>query len=179
MADDSVKARIAELKTKLPHLDPGTILLAAREFSVLPQLLWEGEEVLHAVQGMYNSHNGMLFATNRRLLFVDKGIVRLRTEDFGYENITSIECQTGLFFGKITLYASGNRAQISQCQKAPARSFCDFVRARLGEKGKGAAVAASPARGANVGDLEKLAALHKDGLLTDDEFRAAKARLLS
>lgn len=179
MADDSVKARIAELKKKLPHLDPGTILLAAREFSVLPQLLWEGEEVLHAVQGMYNNHNGMLFATNRRLLFVDKGIVRLRTEDFGYENITSIECQTGLFFGKITIYVAGNRAQISQCQKGPARAFSDFVRARLAEKGKAAATAAAPSSAASIADLERLAVLHKDGALTDDEFRAAKARLFS
>lgn len=179
MADDSVKARISELKARLPHLDPATILFAAREFSVLPQLLWEGEEVLHAVQGMYNSHNGMLFATDRRLLFVDKGIVRLRTEDFGYENITSIECRTGLIFGKITLYASGNRAEISQCQKAAARAFCDFVRARLAQKGKGATAAAAPSPAGSVADLERLSALHKDGHLTDDEFRAAKARLLA
>jgi hypothetical protein len=38
----------------------------------LPAISWEDEQVEHMVQGIYNNGLGALFATNKRLLFVDK-----------------------------------------------------------------------------------------------------------
>ncbi|HEX8753980.1 MAG TPA: SHOCT domain-containing protein, partial [Solirubrobacterales bacterium] len=48
------------------------------------------------------------------------------------------------------------------------------LRARAGRDG-----AAGPAAaGGGVADIERLVSLHRDGELTDEEFAAAKARLL-
>ena len=44
--------------------------------------------------------------------------------------------------------------------------------------GRGAAAAGDPLGGALVGGLERLAALHRAGSLTDDEYARAKAELL-
>jgi putative oligomerization/nucleic acid binding protein len=51
---------------------------------------------------------------------------------------------------------------------------------RFGGNGRGAGAPTHPAHGSSVADeLRKLAELHKQGVLTDEEFDAQKARLLA
>ena len=57
-------------------------VFSRKEVRELPAILWENERIERAIQGSYNNRIGLLVATDRRLIFVDKGIMSLKVEDF-------------------------------------------------------------------------------------------------
>ena len=85
------------------------------------------------VQGHYSDRAGLLVATQRRVIFVDKGWASLRVEDFPYANITSIQYSTGMVFGEIIIFASGNKAGITQLAKAETVAFADLARNQINQ----------------------------------------------
>lgn len=99
-----------------------------RELKNLLSQLWEGETVHHITSGFYSSGNGILVATDKRLLFYFKGVVRSTSEDFPYSKISSIEVKSGIMFATLTIYASNQRAEITQIAKAEAEAFASFAR---------------------------------------------------
>ena len=134
------------------------------------------------IQGSYEGRMGVLVATNKRLVFVDKGIVRVRVEDFPYDKITSIQYETGWVMGTVTIFASGNRAEIKNVMRGRTRTFGDYVRARVSAPAKNASSpapsAAKPAEEDVIDKLERLAKLKEQGILTEEEFNTQKSKLL-
>ena len=155
-------------------------MLFRSEIKELPSILWEDEKVEKITSGMYNNGNGILVATNKRLIFVDKGMLYgLRVEDFPYEKITSIQYEIGLLMGKITIFASGNRADITHAGKASVRGFSEHVRARITPASNSVAPAkAEDKQDDFIAKLERLADLKKQGILTEEEFLQQKSRIL-
>lgn len=156
--------------------------LGRREIKELPQILWEDELPEIAIQGLYNNKNGLLVATNKRLVFVDKGMFSLTVEDFPYDKVTSLQYNTGLMFGGLEIYASGNKAEIKQVNKDQVKPFAEYVRARITKAAPHASY--TPPSISNSGNddmisqLERLAKLKEQGILTDDEFLAQKKIIL-
>jgi len=171
---------LEEIMSQIKNLDGASKLLGRKEIRELPSILWEDEGVEKLVQGAYNNGVGILVATNKRLIFVDKGMLYgLKVEDFPYDKISSIQYETKMIFGKITIFASGNKAVIEQTAKAQARDFCDTVRALVSSGAKEHASAPSKKTGNNIVDqLKELAALRDQGILTEDEFQAQKKKML-
>lgn len=152
--------------------------LGRREIKALPSILWEDEKVEKLVQGLYGKGQGILVATNKRLVFVDKGLLYgLRVEDFPYDKISSIQYETGLFLAKVIIYTSGNKAEISQVQKNDAKNFGDYVRARITAV-KEHAHESGPHKDDVATQIEKLSELRERGILTEEEFAAKKKQLL-
>jgi hypothetical protein len=60
----------------------------------------------------------------------------------------------------------------------PERSFSATATAAVAAAGRGSAAAPDSDAVDVAGQLERLGTLHADGVLTDEEFRAAKARVL-
>jgi len=168
-----------EIEAQIKKLDNYSRFSGRRELKELPRLMWEDETVEKIVQGLYENKSGILVATNKRLLFVDKGLVfGLKVEDFPYNKITSIQYQTGILFGKITIFASGNRAEITRIFKAQVQSFCDYVRARTTGVSEHASNKDSNNHSDKISLLEKLAKLKENGTLTDKEFKQEKEKIL-
>jgi len=156
-------------------------LLHRKEVKELPHVLWENELLEKLVQGFYNNGTGILVATDKRLIFMDKGLIYgLRVEDFPYDKITSIQYKTGLLLGEITIFASGNNATIQNIQKGDVKPFAEYVRARITAKMEHAS--APPQLPVSQDDviskLERLATLKEKGILSDEEFREQKAKIL-
>lgn len=128
-----------------------------------------------------------MVATNRRLVFVDKGIIYgLKVEDFAYDKISSIQYETGMLFGKITIFTSGNKAIIDNVLKGKVRSFGDWVRARITAPKENAIHEPKITPNQNTNDnvnvvdqLERLAKLKEQGILTEEEFSTQKKKILS
>lgn len=171
---------LEEIQEQVKGLDGGSKFLGGREIKELPKILWEGENVEAIVQGMYRNGLGILVATDRRLVFVDKGVVGVKVEDFPYDKISSIQYETGMLMGGITIFASGNRSEIDKVPKDRVRPFAEYVRAKISAPALPASTAAPPvASGADVvTQLKDLAALRDAGVLTEDEFATQKAKLL-
>ena len=175
---------VAEMIGRLPG---GGVLSARREVKELPKILWDDEQVLDLVQGFYNNGTGILVATQKRLLFVDKGLLGgLKVEDFPLDKISSLQYSTGILLGEITVFTSGNKAIIKNVDKRQARSFAEGVRARIEGRSHSATVntlpvssqATAPVPASASDELAKLGALKIQGLLSEEEFTAAKKKLL-
>lgn len=63
---------LEQIKTSIRNIDGASKLLGRKEIKELPSILWEDENIERLVQGFYNGGLGILVATNKRLIFVDK-----------------------------------------------------------------------------------------------------------
>lgn len=176
---------LEEVQAALQNKDAGINWLGKAEIKELPSILWENELPEMVIQGLYKNGNGILVCTNSRLIFVHKGLMSLKVEDFPLKSISSIQYETGMLMGKVTIFASGNRADIKNVDKNFVRGFAEYVRAKISDDVKPepttdpASVATTvPADDQIIAQLERLAALKEKGILTDEEFAAQKVRIL-
>jgi hypothetical protein len=154
--------------------------------------LWEGESVHLMAAGRYGGGIGLVVLTDRRLLFVMDGITRQTIEDFPLEKISSVQWSSGMVQGTLTIFASGNKADIDQMNKKDGKQIADTLRARLARSAPAPRPLATPVyqtppRPAppvvSVPDvyeqLRKLAELRDLGVVTPEEFEQKKKELLS
>lgn len=170
-----------EIKEIFSNFDSVERLQVRKEIAALPSLLLKGEIVLAGVAGMFDGFSGttgLLTATDRRLLFVDCGMLWGRkVTDFPFEAISSITAKTGLVYGSVLIKASNADAEISHVVKARVQPFVDCVRPLL-RKGEPNTKAASSIQPNLTEQLINLADLRSAGHLSDEEFLAAKSKLL-
>lgn len=175
-----------EIKEQINGLDGVSRFVSRKEIKELPHILWEDENVEDILPGTYNNGNGILVATNSRLIFIDKGLVfGLKVEDFPLDKITSIQYSTGLMFGKLTIFASGNKAVIDNCEKVRVRKFGDNIRNKITAKSNPEPAPSNSSTNNDsqgqddvVSKLERLAKLKEQGILTEQEFLDQKKKIL-
>ena len=173
---------LKEIRSQIKFLDDTSRILARGEIKELPSILWKDESVENIVQGYYSDGNGILVATNKRLVFVYKRFLGgVKVEDFPYDKISSIQYETGMLLGKITIFTSGNKAEITQIEKKQTRIFCEAVRARITKSAE--SVRASSTTPSTSDDdilvkLERLIKLKEQGALDENEFQEQKNRIL-
>ena len=169
--------RLDEIKRQIQNLKISNVsnFLGRKEINELPKILAESEIVDNIAQGTYSNGQGILVSTNRRLVFIDKGLLYgLKVEDFPLDKITTIQYETGLLLGEIKIHTSGNIAKIDNVEKTTARSFAEFVRNKLSQPKETIAQSTQP----NVLDqLEKLAKLKDNGIISEEEFIEQKKKL--
>jgi hypothetical protein len=120
--------------------------------------------------------------TDRRVVFVEEGMLRKTLEDFPYDRISSVQTHTAMMKGKLTIFASGNKAVIEQVfPKRRAVEIGDYIRARI-QKGEQAtpapATTVTPAADPSE-RLRKLAELRDAGIISSDDSETQKARILA
>jgi hypothetical protein len=155
---------------------------SGREIKKLNSYLWDDETVDLMAGGTYGAGTGLLVLTDRRLLFLKDGIISKTTEDFPMEKISSVQWSSGIVYGTLTVFASGNKAEIKNMHKDNGKQIADTIRERLTST-----TAHSPVRevtgAAHQPDtyeqLAKLGQLRDAGVLTTEEFDAKKGELLS
>ena len=172
------------LNSVLRKIDGVDKWMTRGEIKELPSILWENELPEKLITGRYNNGRGILVATNRRLIFIDKGMLSLKVEDFSYDKIASIESKTGMVFGSLTIYASGNKEKFEYADKELLRGFADFLRVRISTQKSQSSPVSSPVENSSstisvADELEKLAGLRDRGIITEEEFSAQKAKLLA
>jgi len=152
-----------------------------KELKNLPSLLHENEQVLNLAAGEYDGHQGLLAVTDGRLLFFEKGMVRSRQEDFPYSKISSIQTSTGMLFGELVIFVSGNKAKLKQVvPKERATEIGDYIRARIHDGPPAAAAqAAVPAPAGPADRLRSLQSMRDQGLISEEEFEAKRQQILA
>ena len=177
---------LEEIKSQISDFSNVKDVWTKKEIKCLPDIIWQDEVIQSATSGVYNHGIGVLVATNKRLIFIDKGLISLKVENFLYDQISSIEYKTGLLSGEIIIYAANNKAKIdSIIPKSSAKDMAEFIRAYTQKQkgGYGIQKAALEERGTAKSEdwmqkLEKLATLKEKGLLTDEEFVEQKKKIL-
>lgn len=159
-------------------------VIGKSEIKELPNIIRDGELIKDIVMGIYSSGSGILVATNKRLIFVYKGLMwGLKVEDFPFDKISSIQYELGMITGDLIIFASGNEAKIKAVANDRCRQFCENVRELISTPKENAPdnKNTAPNSGSNdiLEQLERLSKLKEAGALTDEEFVAAKKKLLN
>jgi len=158
--------------------------MVRREIKKLPELLGEQEDVLNLARGEYDGKEGLIVVTDRRVMFVEQGMIRSNLEDFPYDRVASVKSETGMRSGKLTIFVGGNKAELKDIHpKARVTEIGDYVRGRIsaGSSSK-TPTQATPTPVVADGPMEqlkKLGELRDAGVLSEDEFEAKKAELLT
>ena len=184
----SKEQSIAEAVRYIDSVNKGSFG-SKREIKELPKVLWEDELPEQIVTGYYNDRTGLLVATDRRMIFLDKGLLgQLKVEDFWYDNISSMESTRGIVWGSVTVYSSGNKAVIDKVPKKEIDDFVSAQRNKLATRNRSAPTPGGPTSTAAtlssspshspLDDLAKLNELHQNGVLTDEEYAKSKERIL-
>lgn len=71
---------------------------------------------------------GLLVLTDRRLLFLSRGMV---TEDFPFDEVSSIQLKAGMLTGAITIAAGGNEVKVKNCNNDDAAAIVDRAQGHL------------------------------------------------
>lgn len=174
--DDQLRPDIAAAKAKLK-----TTLGSGREIKKLVDHLWEGESVEQFVAGTYGKGQGLVTLTDRRLLFTLDGVMSAASEDFPLDKISSIQWKSGMLMGTIVIFASGNKAELTNVDKQMGKELVDVVRDRLQHRPE-AVLPLAPAAPLSLDipdQIRKLKDLLVAGILDDAEFAAKKTELLS
>jgi len=158
--------------------------MVRRELKKLPELLGENEDVVNLARGEYDGKEGLIVTTDRRIMFVEQGMIRSNLEDFPYDKVASMKSETGMRSGKLTIFTSGNKAELKDIHpKARVTEIGDYVRARIsaGSSNKQSEPTAAPAAPPDgpMEQFKKLGELRDAGVLNEAEFEAKKTELLS
>ncbi|MBJ9370920.1 PH domain-containing protein [Acinetobacter sp. TGL-Y2] len=178
---------LEQIKQQLSHINGVESLFGRKEIKELPSILWDDEIVEGMITGTYNNGIAALFATNKRLIFVDKGLIfGLKVEDFPYDKITSVQYETGMLLGKITIFTSGNKAILKDTDKVLTKTFSESVRAKINNVNGNLSTnyhhssSSQPTLSMEekLNQLERLQKLRDSGILTDKELVVQKAKIL-
>jgi hypothetical protein len=118
-----------------------------KELKKLDEHLYPDETVRRMATGQYGGGVGLVVMTDRRVLFVREGMVGSKFEDFPLAQVSSVQWASGMTGGKMTIFASGNKAEIQNMNKNDGRALADDLRARIAgahEPAAAPAVAAPP-----------------------------------
>jgi len=171
---------INEVWQQINQLENKYIFWTKKEIKHLPEILIAGEKILALTSGFSNSHTVLAICTNRRMLFLDKGMIfGLRQWQMALDRIQSIDGNYGLFFGGLRVWDGAApmsmnlvlASTIDPFIKTTRQAIDDFRRLNFQETiGKPGTDLAS--------QLERLAKLYDSGHLTQEEFEAQKQKLL-
>ena len=155
--------------------------LPSTELKGLPAVLHESETIKGIASGLYKNRNGVVVATNERVFFFEKGrLWGSQLEEFRYENITSVQYSTGFIGGEITITVAGNTAKIDMVPEMLCKPFAEAVQNIISERNLlTKKPVGNPPDDDLLAKLERLAALKQAGMLTNEEFTAAKMKLLT
>lgn len=149
-----------------------------KEVRHLQHLLHGTELVLILGQGQYGNKQGLVVLTNERLFFFEKSLLGQETvEEFSLKSITSLETGKKMTGERLIVHVSGNRSEIKGMTHGQADEIArQFRRLRAEQEGP-AAAPASPADDP-LAQLERLATLRDQGIISAEEFDEKKAQLM-
>ena len=148
------------------------------------------EEVLFSILGAYEAkvlgsdsvRNGVLIATDRRLVFYAKKLGGYDLESFPYRQISSFEGGKSMMGHHVKIFASGNNVQV-KWMKSDISQLMSIVREKMHAQQVHSAPVAQPVPAIPDEDhgaaLRKLAALRDEGLITPEEYESKRAEVLA
>jgi hypothetical protein len=143
--------------------------------------LGSGEQILDVQLGVNTDRNGDTFLgelclTDRRLMFIGKHLTSTMVDEHPLDSTTGLTVTTGKIVGSLAV-KHGLKSESYSCNGKALAEFVEKVKAQIALVGEAPVSAGSSGR-SSTDELKKLADLHSQGILNDDEFTAAKQRII-
>lgn len=163
---DAGKAQIEPLLSKVERIsNAGAIHLAALE-------LKDSETVEYAATGEFEGKGSCLLLTNERIVICGQKGASTAKHVLQYSNVDRVDVGMGLGGSSVSFFHGSEESRFEKSAHGALDEVRNIVETH---RATGNAPAAG---GVGVEDLAKLAELHAAGVLTDEEFAAAKAKAL-
>jgi hypothetical protein len=147
------------------------------------------ETIRGAVLGAYETtimgnntvRNGVLLATDRRVVFYSKRLSGYDMESFPYGNISSFEQGKNMMGHNVTLYASGNKVHVKWIVSLPdLQNITAVVKQAMNAKHVQPSPMTAPNESQTIMEqIKQLGELRDNGILTETEFTTKKTELLA
>jgi len=195
--------RLDQIKDQIVALNARLSVLANEEVNALDTVLDQDEKLLAIAECIYlqNKREGIVFATPRRVVFIDKkilgGVVR---NEFPLHEIISIEHNESLLYSILKINIKGASAEFKLHNKTDGRGFCNVANGNIqyperSQNQQPECIQAFHQSIPNLAEenvfntgkesseaifeqLEKLGRLKENGILTEEEFAEQKKKLL-
>lgn len=164
---------------KIDTAKRGQFVLSSSSLSLVEKQLSPNEIPLIVVQGWLDDKNGVLAATDQRVIFAGKLLFTSIIKDVPYSKLSSVLYESGLMYATVKLEFSGGKMEIKQIDKKAAKELVAAIKAQLDKKEEKPAPPTAQAPGDDLyTKLSRLAELKEKGVLTEDEFLSEKRKLL-
>ena len=98
----------SEIRDRLTELGVGSKAMARKEVSYLAGVLEDEETIEGAVVGVMDATTWLVVCTDRRVIFLDKGLVYgLRQNEIPLDAISQVSHKTGMVLGSIEVLGAG------------------------------------------------------------------------
>ena len=175
----------------LPHT---YIFYTRKEVNYLPKILADNEKILAVTSGFMANRTWLAVCTDKRILFLDRGFFfGVKQIQVNLDRLQAIESDISLFFGSIRIIDAGSAMEISMVLRASIAPFVrtvqeamdhykrtmvfDIAKTATNSTATGSRNSASQGS-PMVNELERLAHLKQEGHLSEEEYQAAKSKLL-
>lgn len=153
-----------------------------KEIKHLREVLDADEKILGMTSGFYDGNTWLVTVTDKRLLFLDKGMIYgLKQVDIHFDQVSAVAHKTGLLLGEIMVTTGGGLVKVEKISKQDVPRVATLIKDRIAAlREAGRPSAAAPAGDDDVvSKLERLAKLRDSGVLTEEEFQQQKQALLN
>jgi len=169
----------AVVDQQLKNIGDFGVWFTKKEIKYLPEVLDEGEIISAITSGVSDGTTWLIIVTHKRVLFLDKGMLfGLKQIEIPIRQISGISHKVGLLNGSIEIASSAGKKTIAGIVKKDvvkvARIISDFVENTSHSGGQ-----KSSSQVDTVSQLERLAELRIQGILTEEEFQSQKLKLLA
>ncbi|SDI88785.1 SHOCT domain-containing protein [Chryseobacterium jejuense] len=157
------------IKYQIKYINPDLLLWASEDIEQLSDILMEDEKMIHIIDGLFDGTAGLLFSTDRRIIF--KGLGLDFIEVIPHEKITLIQYVDSQKI--IELATEEQKYMFEKSDPYFADQFCKTVKTFL----KGEEII-EISKDSIFELLERLGKLKESGILTNEEFTEQKQKLL-
>lgn len=148
-----------------------------KEVKELPNIIHDDETITYATSGFWNNKTWLIISTNKRVIFLDKGMIfGLKQVEIPLNKINSIGQKKGLIFGEIEIWDGASRMNITNIFKETLNPFVNAVNKAKEELGKSRQYSTNQISVAD--ELIKFKGLLDQGVITQEEFDKKKKELL-
>ena len=162
----------------LANMDKSAKFFAKLEVNNLIEDMRAGERIQFMTSGANNDRICAIILTDQRVLLKDKGFIEHSTKEIDPRAVTSISTGKKLTGESVSLTVSGSEMEITGMPHGRGSEFVERLRKLREEANTSITPSPAPTPDDGLDRLEKLADLHAAGVLTDEEFAAAKAKVL-
>lgn len=154
-----------------------------RELRALQSALEEGEELRATVDGSHSGRRGVLAATDCRILFITKGLLRATIEQWEYDAVDGLEVERGVNDSTLTLLAP-QPFVVTGARKDGAAAFQEAVRRSMANRTFRLARVVRDGQAPDVEEgsvedrLRRLERMKERRIITSAEFKVNRRRIL-
>ena len=147
-----------------------------KEVKELPNIIGDDEIITYATSGVYDGHTWLVISTNKRIIFLDKGMFfGVNQIEIPLSKVNSIKYRKRFFLGEIEIWDGASMIKVTNILKRTLIPFVNAVNDSIEEFEK----LQKPLNQSSVADeIIKFKKLMDEGVITQEEFSKKKNELL-